>query len=135
MALAAFALAAAPPDEHGTSNWVNFDHRHEWVQLDSSDKASVWWDRNAQGSVKYQDREYPTVLLRVIFEPGASPFGRMESVNAVDCSSGLIATVKANADARSNFLHQEPEFRAWPDPDRQEVRALMRAVCGEARAH
>ena len=129
--LLGFALQTATPEEYGRAIPVDFDHEHEWVKLDAIEGGSVWWDKNSITRAWKGEQVYPVILMRAVFDPGASPIGKIDRMNAVDCERNQFGSVKGLTIGHPRALKELPDFGPWPKPDSEEVRSMMRAVCGE----
>lgn len=127
----AAALAAAPPDDKPSRLILDSDHQTAWVKVDEKKGLQVWWDRNAKGTIFFEQREYPVVLLRA-FSGGDGELGLQADIaNAVDCENNQIATIKGYFPWRKGDVEYGLKFDHWPAADREEIHALMRETCSE----
>lgn len=127
----AAALAEAPPQEYPSRLMMDPTHEYAWVEVVEKEGARVWWDRNAKGSIFFERREYPVVLVRVHTNASGAPSFQADLGYAVDCDNNQIATIKGYFPWRKGDVEWELKFRPWPDPDSEGIHALMREVCSE----
>ena len=130
LALAAL-LTAAPPDEKPSRLVLDPEHQPAWVKVDEKEGLQVWWDGNAKGTIFFEQREYPVVLLRA-FSGGDGKLGMQADIaNAVDCENNQIATIKGFFPWRKGDVEYDLKFGLWPDPAKEGILMLMGQVCGK----
>ncbi|MFM2410193.1 MAG: hypothetical protein RL481_1021, partial [Pseudomonadota bacterium] len=99
--IAAAMVSAAPPNDNASTFILDSAHQPAWVKVDEREGLKIWWDSNAKGSIFFEQREYPVILLRGFSYFKDEPMIQADMVKAVDCQTQQIATMK------NYFPHQK----------------------------
>jgi hypothetical protein len=130
----AASLLAAPPNGNASTFIIDSAHQPAWVKVDEKEDLKIWWDSNAKSSIVFEQREYPVILLRGFSYFNNEPLIHMDTVMAVDCETNQVATMKNYFPYQKGMVAEGLKFRAWPDPDREEIHTMIGDVCGEGWA-
>jgi hypothetical protein len=123
-------LSGATPGENGSIKMLGTEHRHVWVEFDEKKGLNVWWDRNAKSTIIFEQQTYPVMLIRAVSNINGESALQMDGVWAVDCWASQIADLKGDFPHQQGMVETELKFRPWPNPDKEQVQAAMREVCG-----
>jgi hypothetical protein len=127
-------LSAATPGENGSTKMLGSNHQHAWVEFDEKEGLNVWWDRNAKGTIIFEQQTYPVMLIRAVADITGGSALQMDGVWAVDCHASQIANLDGDFPHQQGIVEQNLTFRPWPNADGEKVKAAMREVCGKGRA-
>jgi hypothetical protein len=132
--LASMLLASAVPGP-STSYLMNDDYKHQWLQISAEAKGTMWIDLNWRKTYKYEDIDYPSILIRTELKKEGTPFQIGEFALAVDCKGKSMAIHDAwGEDYADGALYSRPkgplEFSFGTEPFDYIDKFLYKHACG-----
>jgi hypothetical protein len=138
-----FLQATYGAQDYQRSILVDADHKHKWVFLAEESGLPIWWDTNSIRSQTLDDKEYPTIVLRVVANEGTAwrtMFHYQDSLVAIDCANFRSATIDEVSNGQRvpdpwAEYREPPQFGPLTSQMTDETADMMRAVCGKEWTH